>query len=37
MKTEKQIKSFKMELMEIISSSDNTYYGLSLENLVLNN
>jgi hypothetical protein len=37
MKTEKEIKSLKMELMKTFNSTDSAYYGLSLENLILNN
>jgi len=37
MKTEKQIKTLKMELMETLKPVDNAYYGLSLENLIVNN
>ena len=37
MKTEKEIKLLKMELMNDLKSSDKSYYGLSLESLVLNN
>ena len=37
MKTEKQIKALKMELMETLKPADNAYYGLSLENLIANN
>ena len=37
MKTEKQIKELKMELMETLKAVDNAYYGLSLENLIVNN
>ena len=37
MKTEKQIKALKMELMETLKSVDTAYYGLSLENLIATN
>ncbi|QLH02804.1 hypothetical protein C5F47_04175 [Nitrosopumilus cobalaminigenes] len=37
MKTEKEIKLLKMELMESLKPVDNSYYGLSLENLIVNN
>jgi hypothetical protein len=37
MKTEKQIKALKMELMERLKPVDDAYYGLSLENLITNN
>jgi len=37
MKTEKQIKALKMELMETLKPVDDAYYGLSLENLIVNN
>ena len=37
MKTEKQIKALKIELMETLKPADNAYYGLSLENLVIHN
>ena len=37
MKTEKEIKLLKMELMAILKPADNSYYGLSLENLIANN
>ena len=37
MKTEKQIKALKIELMKTLKPTDNAYYGLSLENLVINN
>ena len=36
MKTEKKIKILQIELMKILSSEDNPYYGLSLENLITN-
>ena len=36
MKNEKEIKTLKTELMDTLKSADNTYYGLSLESLVLN-
>jgi hypothetical protein len=36
MKTEKEIKSLKMELIKTFNSADDAYYGLSLENLVQN-
>lgn len=36
MKTEKKIRILQIELMKILSSEDNPYYGLSLENLVTN-
>lgn len=34
MKTNKEIKLLKMELMNALKSSDNAYYGLSLESLI---
>jgi len=37
MKTEKQIKVLKIELMATLKSADDAYYGLSLENLIVNN
>jgi len=37
MKTEKEIKLLKMELMKTLKPTDNSYYGLSLENLIVNN
>ena len=37
MKTEKEIKLLKMELMQTLKPSDNSYYGLSLENLIVKN
>lgn len=37
MKTQKEIKSMKMDLIKTLISTDGAYYGLSLENLVLNN
>jgi len=37
MKTEKEIKLLKMELMEALKPVDNSYYGLSLENLIAQN
>jgi len=37
MKTEKELKLLKTELMNALKSSENTYFGLSLERLVLNN
>ena len=37
MKSEKEIKLLKMELMKTLKPVDNSYYGLSLENLVLRN
>ena len=36
MKTEKKIRILQIELMKILSSEDNPYYGLSLENLITN-
>lgn len=36
MKTEKEIRLLKIELMKTMKPSDNSYYGLSLENLILN-
>jgi len=37
MMTEKEIQMLKKELLGKINSGDNSYYGLSLENLVLKN
>jgi hypothetical protein len=37
MMIEKEIQMLKKELLEKINSGDNSYYGLSLENLVLKN
>ena len=37
MKTEKQINSLKIRLIERLKPADDTYYGLSLENLTANN
>ena len=37
MKTEKQINALKMSLMQRLKPVDDTYYGLSLENLAVNN
>jgi len=37
MKTKKQIKALKMELMETLKPVDTAYYGLSLENLIVTN
>jgi hypothetical protein len=37
MMTEKEIQILKNELLGKINSADNSYYGLSLENLVLKN
>jgi hypothetical protein len=37
MMTEKEIQTLKKELLGKINSGDNSYYGLSLENLVLKN
>ena len=37
MKTEKEIKALKIDLMESLKTTNNPYFGLSLENLVLNN
>ncbi len=37
MKTEKQLKELKTELMERLMPTDNEYYGLSLENLIVRN
>jgi len=37
MKTEKEIKALKIDLMESLKTANNPYFGLSLENLVLNN
>ena len=34
MKTEKEFRSLKMKLMESLNSSNNEYFGLSLETLV---
>ncbi len=36
MKTEKQLKALKMELVKTLKPTDNAYYGLSLENLIVN-
>lgn len=36
MKTEKEIKLFKIRLLEKLTS-DNSYYGLSLESMALKN
>ncbi len=35
-KNQKEIKSMKIELIKTLNSTDGAYYGLSLENLVLN-
>lgn len=35
--TEKEIKNLKKELLGKLHTVDNSYYGLSLENLVLKN
>jgi len=37
MKTRKEMEKFKMELMSTLKTTDKPYYGLSLENFVLNN
>jgi hypothetical protein len=37
MKTQKQIKVLKMELINSLNIGEKPYYGLSLENLVSNN
>ena len=37
MKTRKEMEKFKIELMSALKTTDKPYYGLSLENLVLNN
>jgi len=37
MMTEKEIQILKKELLEKINSTDSSYYGLSLENLILKN
>ena len=37
MKTEKEIRTLKIELMATLEPTDNSYYGLSLENLIVNN
>lgn len=37
MMTEKEIQTLKKELLGKINSGDNSYYGLSLENLILKN
>jgi len=37
MMTEKEIQMLKKELLGKITSKDSSYYGLSLENLVLKN
>ena len=37
MKNRKEMEKFKMELMSALKTTDKPYYGLSLENLVLNN
>lgn len=36
MKTEKEIKALKTSLMERLKPVDDTYYGLSLENITIN-
>ncbi len=35
--SEKEIQMLKKELLGKITADDNSYYGLSLENLVLKN
>jgi hypothetical protein len=35
--SEKEIQILKKELLAKINAGDNSYYGLSLENLVLKN
>ena len=37
MKTEKQIKALKLELMDTLKPVDDVYYGLSLETLIVGN
>ena len=37
MKNRKEMEKFKIELMSALKTTDKPYYGLSLENLVLNN
>ena len=37
MMTEKEIQILKKELLGKINSEDSSYYGLSLENLILKN
>ena len=37
MKNRKEMEKFKIELMSALKATDKPYYGLSLENLVLNN
>ena len=37
MKTEKELKELKIELVKTLKPTDNAYYGLSLENLIINN
>ena len=36
MKTDKEIKEFKIKLMNTLQTTNNSYFGLSLENLVNN-
>ena len=36
MKTKKEFRSLKMELMESLNGSNNEYFGLSLETFVKN-
>jgi len=37
MKSEKEIHKLKKELMGTLKAADTPYYGLSLENLIVNN
>jgi len=37
MKTEKQFKALKIQLMDALKPADTLYYGLSLENLIVDN
>jgi len=37
MKTEKEIKEFKIKLMSTLRTTNNPYFGLSLENLLVKN
>lgn len=36
MKTQKELRSLKIELMKSVNGSNNEYFGLSLETLVDN-
>ncbi len=37
MKTDKEIKALKIQLLGTLKTTNNPYFGLSLETLVVNN